>query len=82
MSDLPEMLVSAAARRSGTIVLPWRFLSFAAVAIGSGVVLIGPIGWRAGIMLGFDIGALVFFMLLCAAVQRRSRTDAPRREEK
>ena len=60
------MVGSATARGDpARIVAPWRFLSFAAVAIGSSVALIGPIGWRAAIMLGFDIGALLFFML-CA----------------
>ena len=74
------MVASATATGIGTVVLPWRFLSFAAVAIGSSVALIGPIGWRDGIMLGFDVGALLFIML-CAPLFR-DQAEQMRRDAK
>ncbi|MGH6614826.1 DUF1345 domain-containing protein [Sphingomonas sp.] len=43
-------------------IAPWRFLTFLAVAIVAGSFC-SPLGWRDAIMLGFDIGALVFIGL-------------------
>ena len=61
----------------GNIVAPWRFLAFAAVSIGAGTALVGSLGWRDGVMLGFDIGALLF-MILCVPLFSHEADDMRR----
>jgi uncharacterized membrane protein len=54
------------AKTGNRSIAPWRFLAFVAVAIGAGLAF-GAAGWRNGVMLGFDTGALVF-MALCVPI--------------
>ena len=49
----------------GNVVAPWRFLTFAVVAIGGGLAAAPWLDWRQAVMAGFDAGALLFFFL-CA----------------
>ncbi len=49
---------------TGNRIAPWRFIAFVVVAVAAGVAF-GAAGWRNGVMLGFDTGALLFFGL-CA----------------
>lgn len=48
----------------GKTIAPWRFLLFGAVLAGGCVGLAPAIGWRHGIMAGFDSAALAFFVTL------------------
>jgi uncharacterized membrane protein len=64
-------------RGIGNIVAPWRFLVFAAASVIAGMALVGALGWRDGVMLGFDIGALVF-MALCAPLFSHEAEDMRR----
>ncbi|MGN5373677.1 DUF1345 domain-containing protein [Sphingomonas hankookensis] len=46
----------------GQRLAPPRFVAFAIVALGAGLWSIPALGWRVGIALAFDIGAVVFLL--------------------
>jgi uncharacterized membrane protein len=46
----------------GNRIAPLRFLAFAALALAGGVLAAPWLGWRHGMMAGFDLGALVFLL--------------------
>lgn len=47
-------------RTIGNIIAPPRFLVFAAVLVVASAGAVAVLGWRIGIMIGFDIAAIVF----------------------
>lgn len=49
----------------GNRIAPWRFIAFAVVALAAGCAAAHWLDWRHAVMLGFDAGA-VFFFLSCA----------------
>ena len=56
-------------RGVGNVIAPARFITWAAVMV-AGVAALKPLlGWRYGIMAGFDLASLIFF-LLCAPLLR------------
>ena len=57
--------------------MPPAFIWFIAVAIVGGTSAVAMLGWRAGVMTGFDIAAAAFFMASFPLLRRR--TDDMRR---
>jgi len=49
-------------RGIGNIIAPVRFLIFVALTIAASWVAIPRLGWRQGLMAGFDLGAVVFLL--------------------
>lgn len=59
-------------RRSvGNLIAPPRFLAWAAVMVAAIAILQPLLGWRYGIMIGFDVATLLFFAL-CAPLLRHN----------
>lgn len=78
--------MTTARKGVGGVLAPPRFLLFLGVAAGAVPVGVGALGWRLGIMAGFDVAALAF-LAACwslvaseAAAMRRAavRNDANR----
>ena len=55
----------------GQRLAPARFVAFAAVAVAAGCWSVPALGWRIGIPLAFDIGAVVF-LLSCVSLLEAS----------
>lgn len=63
-------------RGIGNVIAPPRFIAFAAASAVAISLAIPQLGWREGVMAGFDTGA-VLFLLLCTPLFRH-KADAMR----
>lgn len=63
-------------RGIGNVIAPPRFIAFALASAVAIAIAIPRLGWREGVMAGFDAGAL-FFLLLCIPLFRH-KADAMR----
>ena len=73
--------------RIGERIAPPRFIAFALILVGAGVVLVPPLGLTRGILAGFDLAAFLFLISLVPLLRqgqaarmraRAARNDANR----
>lgn len=73
--------------RIGERIAPPRFIAFALILVGAGVVLVPPLGLTRGILAGFDLAAFLFLVSLVPLLRqgqaarmraRAARNDANR----
>ena len=64
-------------RGIGNWFAPPRFIAFAAILIAAGAAAIPQLGWRTGVMLAFDLAALVF-LASCLPLLRHRADDMRR----
>lgn len=69
--------MKAGRRHIGSVVAPPRFLIFMAIALVAAPVGIALLGWREGVMVGFDLAAATF-LLICWPLLH-AEADAMRR---
>ena len=60
---MPQSQTRSGQAGLGNRIAPWRFLTFLLLAVAGSAILAPSIGWREGVMLGFDTGALIFIAL-------------------